>query len=199
VRIYAVDITKRKNAEENIKRLNRLYAFLFESNQAMARAFNRYKLFQDISLDDRLKKKEGIHDVKANNTTGSVTIRYEHQRHGAEGIYQILEDTDVIIADLTGAAQFGESASVTREYGTPFTFISAVEDLNKRLSKAAGAKIDLKTALPVSLIGLGVWSIARSGLGINKVTGILFLWLAFDAFVRLHPHPVHSSPSYKKP
>jgi len=48
VRIYVYDVTKRKDAEEKLKHLNRLYAILSETNQAIARATDRDNLFQDI-------------------------------------------------------------------------------------------------------------------------------------------------------
>ncbi len=145
-------------------------------------------------IGDSLREKDGIHKVRLNDTTGSVTITYDHRKLDREGIYQILDDVDVIISDLTGAPQVEEPTAAAGKKEAPLTFISAAEDLNKRLSEITGVKVDLKTALPLSLVGLGIWSIARSGLGLDKIPGVLFLWLAFDAFHKLHPHPhpVHS-------
>jgi hypothetical protein len=40
--------------------------------------------------------------------------------------------------------------------------------------------------LPLAFVGARLWSIGRKGLMIESVSGWLFLWLAFDMFVKLH-------------
>ncbi len=65
-------------------------------------------------------------------------------------------------------------------------FIAAINDLNQRIRRATGHPVDLKLELPLAFVGAGVWSIGRKGLMIESVPGLLFLWLAFDIFVKLH-------------
>jgi hypothetical protein len=66
-------------------------------------------------------------------------------------------------------------------------FLAAIDDLNQRISAATGLPINLKLALPLAFVGAVLWSIGRKGLMIEMVPGWLFLWLAFDMFVKLHP------------
>ena len=70
--------------------------------------------------------------------------------------------------------------------GAPLTLVEAVDDLNGRL-KIAGLGLDVRTLLRLGFLGVGIRSIASEGLGIERMPGLFFLWLAFDAFVKLHP------------
>ena len=69
---------------------------------------------------------------------------------------------------------------------TPLTLAEAADDLNRRL-KIVDLGLDLRTLLPLWFLGVGIWSIAKAGLGIERVPGLFFSWLAFDAFVKLRP------------
>ncbi len=139
-------------------------------------------------IENQLKTHEGIHHVEVNHTTGSVTVKYDLKKHSMTSIFQLLEDLEVIVADLTGTAQIEETL-ITGEGETQLSFIGAVEDLNERLTTISGVKFNLKSALPLTFAGVGFWSIARDGLKLEKIPGLLFLWLAFDTFIKLHPHP----------
>lgn len=132
-------------------------------------------------IKERLAGVAGIDAVDLNDTTGSIMVRYDREKHTMGGIHEMLEDVDVVLANLTDAPCFDENTK------KPTTFIGAVEDLNKRLSGATGVTIDLKTILPLTLLGAGVWTIARQGLRATQVPAWALIWLAFDAFVKLHP------------
>jgi hypothetical protein len=141
-------------------------------------------------IKDKLETREGIHDVKMNEATGSIRINYDPKRHDAAGILRVLEDLDLIVSEYCGGIGIAGEDSTT-DRGT-LTFSSAVEDLNERLSMLTGTRIDLKDFLPLSLLGIGVWSVARNGLRLAQVPGWVFLWLAFDTYVKLHrPQGVH--------
>ena len=56
-----------------------------------------------------------------------------------------------------------------------------------RIRRTTGADINLKLALPLVFASMGVWAIGKQGLRITMVPGWVFLWMAFDMFVRLHP------------
>ena len=66
-------------------------------------------------------------------------------------------------------------------------FLAAIDDLNQRISAVTGLPINLKLALPLAFVGARLWSIGRKGLMIETIPGWLFLWLAIDMFVKLHP------------
>jgi hypothetical protein len=65
--------------------------------------------------------------------------------------------------------------------------VEALNDLNRRICGATGVPVNLKILLPLVFAGAGLWSISRRGLMIEAVPGWLFLWFAFDMFVKLHP------------
>ncbi len=132
-------------------------------------------------IKEQLADVKGVDSVDLNHTTWSITVRYDRGKQTVDGIHQVLEDMDVVLVNLTNAPSIGEGGKES------VTFIAAVEDLNRRLSGAAGINIDLKTFLPLTLLAAGAWAIAREGLKIWQVPAWAFLWLAFDTFVKLHP------------
>jgi len=128
----------------------------------------------------RLKSHDGIHHVSVNPPSGSVTVHYDSQRHHERGVVAMFEDCECIFVNLESMK---ESPALEANPG----FLAAVDDLNARLSAAIGIPLDLKILLPVSFLGAGIWSIARRGLMVEALPGWLFLWLALDSFVKLHP------------
>jgi hypothetical protein len=97
-----------------------------------------------------------------------------------------LEDLDVVVDCIGHLPSIGENGDNDSGEATP-GFLGAVNDLNLRIRNATGLPVDLKTVLPLAFVGAGAWSIARKGLMIETVPGWLFLWFAFDMFVKLHP------------
>jgi hypothetical protein len=65
--------------------------------------------------------------------------------------------------------------------------VQALDDLNRRILAVTGHRVNLRTLLPVGLAGLGLALTLKHGLGLGMLPGWLPLWLAFDAFVKLHP------------
>lgn len=141
---------------------------------------------RDAALMDQIKSglesQEGVHDVRVNAVNGSVTVNYDHKRHGSAGILRWLEDVDVIVESI------GQLPSVIgAESAAGRGFIAAADDLNRRLRAATGFPVNIKLVLPLTFVAAGVWSIFRRGLMVEAVPGWLFLWFAFDMFVKLHP------------
>ena len=139
-----------------------------------------------------LESREGVRDVRMNPATGSVTVEYDPRRHGEEGVRRFLEDVDVLvgsIANLPSLAPGGEDRS-------PGSFLDAVDDVQRAVRDATGISFDLRKLLPLAFLGAGVWSIARKGLMIESIPGLVLLWLAFDTFVKLNPgeRPVRPAP-----
>ncbi len=132
-----------------------------------------------------LEAQEGIHDVRLNPACGSMTVHYDHDRHSMSGILGLLEDMNVIIDSIRHLPSLGEDGYTDHDGEAP-EFVAAVNDLNRRIRGATGLPVDLKLVLPLAFVGAGVWSIGKKGLMIENVPGLLFLWLAFDMFVKLH-------------
>lgn len=138
-------------------------------------------------VKDRLNSHEGVHHVRLNNGTGSITVRYDHDRHSTQSVLGLLEDLDTVFESLGHEAEMG---SLEGEAGDTFAsagFVEALNDLNRKIYGATGVPVNLKILMPLLFAGAGLWSISKRGLMIEAVPGWLFLWLAFDMFVKLHP------------
>ena len=143
------------------------------------------QLMHGIKRD--LESQEGVHEVRVNPATGSVTVNYDHECHSTAGILGCLEDLDVVMESLGHLPTLENHESEGGDLLETAGFLAAIDDLNQRISAATGLPINLKLALPLAFVGAGLWSIGRKGLRIESVPGWLFLWLAFDMFVKLHP------------
>lgn len=130
---------------------------------------------------------EGVHDVRLNSSTGSVTVKYDRHHHDTESILGVLEDLDVLVQSLGHVPDIKRSAPGADGMDRSKGFLAAIEDLNQQIHGATGLPIDLKLILPLAFAGAGLWSISKRGLMVESVPGWLFLWFAFDMFVKLHP------------
>lgn len=140
-------------------------------------------------IQRQLKTMQGIDEVRVNSANGSVTVNYDHAHHSMSGILGVLEDLDVLvesIGHLPGVGDTNHANGVERP-----EFLVAIDDLNQYIRQKTALPINLKLVLPLAFLGAGLWSIGRRGLMIESVPGWLFLWFAFDMFVKLHPvkHP----------
>ena len=135
----------------------------------------------------RLESQEGVHDVRVNPASGSVTVKYDHQHHSTAGILGLLEDIDVVVESIGHVPTVEDGEIEGSDRLETAGFLAAIDDLNQRIYEATGIPINLKIAVPLAFVGAGIWSIGRKGLMIESVPGWLFLWLAFDMLVKLHP------------
>jgi hypothetical protein len=138
-------------------------------------------------LQGNLVAMDGIHDVRVNAANGSVTVSYDHTRHSMAGILGILEDLDVMVESIGHLPEI-EVNGPAGQVSTP-QFQIAIDDLTQRIQRATGVSLNLRAGLPLAFLAAGVWSIARRGLMIERVPGWLFLWFAFDLFVKLNSSP----------
>lgn len=149
------------------------------------------RLFPDVmdEIKRGLEAKDGVYRVVLNPVTRSVTVEYDHGRYSHTDILGLLEDLDVIVESTEQMASSVEEAvpEAGAHVESPKDFIAAINDLNARILAATGVPVNLKIVLPLLFVGAGVWSIGKKGLMIESVPGWLFLWFAFDTFVKLHP------------
>jgi hypothetical protein len=134
-----------------------------------------------------LVSREGVHDVRVNDATGSITIHYDQARHSKENVLKLLEDVDTVFHCLGHEADFGSLEGGVDDAIGSAGFLESLNDLNRRIYVMTGIPLDLKTIMPLAFAGAGLWSISKRGLMIEAVPGWLFLWLAFDMFVKMHP------------
>ena len=136
-----------------------------------------------LGLDSR----EGVYDVRINNATGSITVHYDRAHHSKENVFKLLEDADTVFHCLGHEADFGSLEGGGDDAIGSAGFLESLNDLNRRIYVMTGIPLDLKIIMPLAFAGAGLWSISKRGLMIEAVPGWLFLWLAFDMFVKMHP------------
>ncbi len=140
-----------------------------------------------MQLKKTIEEQHGVHGVEVNHAAGSITVKYDAQTHREMGIFDLLEDLDVIVSTVLDAPQIEASTEGDGHSKAAVTLAGALDDLDKRVAGLTGHTVNLRTLFPLSLAGLGVWRIWESGLMLEMIPGWLLLWLAFDSFVKLHP------------
>ena len=140
-----------------------------------------------MQLKKTIEEHQGVHGVEVNHVAGSLTVKYDEQTHGGTGIFDLLEELDVIVGTVMDAPQIEEPTEGNGHSKAAATLAGTLDDLDKRMAEFTGHTVNLRTLFPLSLAGLGVWRIMESGLMFEMVPGWLLLWLAFDSFVKLHP------------
>jgi hypothetical protein len=134
-------------------------------------------------IERYLEAQPGIGDVIVNPTTGSMTIPYDHAKQDGDGIFRLLQDLDVVMESTLHAPSLDEAAVDNGHR----SLSDAIDDLNAYVRKSIGVPVNLRLMLPIGLVAAGMWQIARRGWMVENVPGWVFLWLAFDTFVKLHP------------
>lgn len=139
-------------------------------------------------LQQTIAAQPGVQGAEVNQAAGSITVQYDAQTHGETGIFSLLEDLDVLIGTVLDAPHL-EAAPIEGDghSKTAVTLPGVLDDLDKRVAGLTGHTVNLRTLFPLGLAGFGVWQIAEHGLMVEMVPGWLLIWLAFDAFVKLHP------------
>ena len=140
-----------------------------------------------MQLKKTIEAQQGVHGVEVNHAAGSITVKYDEQTHGGMGIFDLLEDLDVIVGTVMDAPRIEEPTEGDGHSKAAVTLAGALDNLDKSIAGLTGHTVNLRTLFPLSLAGLGVWRILESGLMLEMVPGWLLLWLAFDSFVKLHP------------
>jgi copper chaperone CopZ len=139
-------------------------------------------------LKQALEAQQGVHGVEVNHAAGSVTVKYDAQIYGETGIFGLLEDLDALVGTMLDAPHLEEAPTEGNGHSkAAVTLAGALDDLDKHVAGLTGHTVNLRTLFPLGLAGLGVWRIMENGLMAEMVPGWLLVWLAFDAFVKLHP------------
>jgi hypothetical protein len=136
-------------------------------------------------VHEGLEGRVGIQAVASNPMTGSVLVRYDRDALDHDGVLAMLRDAGIVVGGvarsvLGGDADFGQSIVSTN-------ILDALNDLDRRLSRATNGLIDVKLLFPVMLGTLAIRQIAINGLGLGTVPGYVLLWYTFDSFYKLHP------------
>jgi hypothetical protein len=131
---------------------------------------------------------QGIQGVEVNPAAGSVTVQYDALRYPEDSIFGLLTDLDVLLGTMLNAPHIDAPAAGPGQSQAAVTLASALDDLDHRVSALTGRRLNLRVLFPLGLAGVGLWQLLKNGLMLETAPSWLLLWLAFDAFVKLHPH-----------
>lgn len=140
-----------------------------------------------------LQDQPGVRDVQTNQATGSVMVKYDPNEVSADDIVGLLKDIG-IVAIGTASDLVIDLPEAGRSI-TSINIISSVDNLDRRLSRLTGSRVDLKLLFPAGLFALGIRQVLAEGLGFAQVPGYVLLWYAFDTFWKFHQQePVVAKP-----
>jgi len=134
-----------------------------------------------------LQAQAGIRDVQTNLTAGSITVHYDPGARTSSDVLAMLADVGLIVREVLAVAEDGPPGAGHSLASA--SLIGALTNLDSRISRLTGRKVDLKLLFPTALGLLGLRQVLAEGLGLTQVPGYILLWYAFDAFYKLHAAP----------
>jgi len=144
-------------------------------------------------VERELGGRSGVASVATDHRTGSVLVHYEDTALSRDDVLDMLYDVGVVARDLLGADAVPEDLGVERadrsvapHSSGATSILDAVTDLDHRISRLTGGKLDLKLLVPAGLGLLALRQVAVNGLGLGTVPGYVLLWYTFDSFYKLH-------------
>jgi len=139
-------------------------------------------------VQERMQDRGGVTRVEANPSTGSVVVHYDQNALNGDDVLGLLQDCGVVFGALSEEPSI-EDIFLGR---TPAShhIVEAVGDLDRRLLRLTGHKLDLRLLFPASLFALGLRQAVVQGLGLADIPAYVLLWYAFDSFWKMN----HESP-----
>lgn len=137
-----------------------------------------------LAASTQLERQAGVGRVDTNGTTGSITIKYDRYALSTDDVLAILQD-----AGVTAEKDPPDTMDSLADHGhcaTSDSILGALTDLDRRLSRLTGRKVDLKLLFPLTLAGVGLRQWITQGLGLAQVPAYVLLWYAFDSFWKFH-------------
>lgn len=148
-------------------------------------------------IEQAIGSRSGVTSVSTDARTGSVLVHYDHLTLAKDDVTSMLLDVGVVALDLLGAEDAAEALGEERAdrgvapHSTGATgILDAVTDLDHRISRLTGGKLDLKLLVPAGLGLLALRQVTTNGLGLGQVPGYVLLWYTFDSFYKLHQRKV---------
>jgi copper chaperone CopZ len=124
-------------------------------------------------IESRIPSIEGITGVEASTVSGSVLVRFDPQRI----------DYAVILTALAKVLGLEEELSKTPRGRIGEELENLSSGLNRAIYEYSRGLLDLKTVVPLSLSGLGLYSVLRRG-SIALPGAFTLLWWAVNALQR---------------
>ncbi|MBV9355778.1 MAG: hypothetical protein JO023_09655 [Chloroflexi bacterium] len=145
----------------------------------------------------QLASQPGVDHVEVNPHSGSVLVHYDHQTRSMGDVLGCLRDVGVIIGSVAGADELPDVGG-DEESGHSSTaagVVGSINDLDQRISRMTGRKVDLKLLFPAALGAIGLQSALRNGIGFAEVPAYILIWYAFDSFWKFHSNAPAPAPA----
>jgi sulfur carrier protein ThiS len=142
------------------------------------------------ALHARLTSTEGVLATEVNGQTGSILVHHDVSVTLEDLLEQAGLSEDVLVEALPPRLREqvrGEASHVAQRLADRFF------EADAQLSRVTGGWLDLKMAIPLGLLGAGVWRLLAEGFNVLEAPPYLFLWWSFDSFVKLHQPQIERS------
>jgi len=138
-------------------------------------------------IQHKLTERPGVGEVRVNQAAGSLTVHYDAQHYPGSSLFEAFQDLDVILGTVLDVPLVAEPSVGPGQSQAAMSLATALDDLDHRISAFTGRSLNLRALFPLSLAAIGIRQILKQGLMLDTAPGWLLVWLAFDAFVKLHP------------
>ena len=100
-----------------------------------------------MQLKKAIEEHQGIREVEVNHAAGSITVKYDERTHTGMGIFDLLEDLDVIVGTVMDAPQIEAPTEGDGHSKAAVTLTRALDDLDKQVAGLTGHTLNLRTVL----------------------------------------------------
>lgn len=139
-------------------------------------------------IERRLERCDGIDDVATNPRTGSILVHYDHHALSTADVTAMLIDVAEVAREVLGAEEVPEDlgGDTLQHSSTATGLLDALTDLDSRISRLTGGRIDGKLLVPAGIGLLALRQFMSGGLGLAEVPAYVLIWYTFDSFYKLH-------------
>lgn len=135
-------------------------------------------------IQKRLIKVPGVQSVEVNERTGSVLVHHDTQENTLELINSAVAEVAAEIFEIAAEAEapgFSTLAGLLR---------TRVHSLNSSVAQATDQKVDLRSAVPIFLLGASLVRFIQEKSWWGEVPAFVLFYYAWDSFLKLNPHAI---------
>ena len=145
-------------------------------------------------IQQRLDVTPGVTSTRVKPETGSVVVQ-----HRLDAAFDDILERAGLSEQLLVEALPPRLRTLARSEGSHLAHgvTDWFFDLDARLSRASGGWLDLKMAIPLTLLGTAAWRFAATaseGTAWLEMPPLAVLYYAFDSFVKLHQPSIERNP-----
>ena len=140
-------------------------------------------------LSATVLKVKGVERCEANGTTACLLIHFDEAGFDADsfavaigGLAEVTSPNGTVIVAAPDARDEGPSR-LARVINVRLRL------LDRRLRRATGDRVDLRTIVPIGFAGLAIREIMASSARLPAIPWYVLLWYAFDSYLRLQDTP----------